>query len=275
MDDELAKAALEAGKVVAPQLYQDLVQEFAKEMGKAGGTVGKAVNFALSPVRGLVWGFDHITAWLAPKVEKLLKNVQPERITVPSIVVAGPALEALRFASEVPDVRDMFANLIATAMVTDLAKNALPAYVEILKQITPDEARILKYLSTPQPVPAISVYDTDAAKWTVLGPGESRRMVRHFSIVADDAGCSNSDMVIAYLDNLERLGLLEIVEGRQYTVAGVYDRIEGHDWVKTIIEKVNSQVGRKAHIERHCMDVTVLGRHFMATCVLPPQPKNQ
>ena len=42
----------------AVPIYDDAVKPLAKETGKALGTVGKAVNVALEPLAGLVWGYD-------------------------------------------------------------------------------------------------------------------------------------------------------------------------------------------------------------------------
>lgn len=39
-------------------IYQDAVQPAAKELGKGLHLVAKAVNVALIPVEGLVWGVD-------------------------------------------------------------------------------------------------------------------------------------------------------------------------------------------------------------------------
>lgn len=43
------------GLVKEVSIYQDAIQPVAKETGKALGTVGRAVNAALLPIRALVW----------------------------------------------------------------------------------------------------------------------------------------------------------------------------------------------------------------------------
>lgn len=67
----------------AVPIYQDAVQPFAKETGKALGTVGKAVNVALAPISLVVWGYDKISDFLENKVAEKLEKVPEERISTP------------------------------------------------------------------------------------------------------------------------------------------------------------------------------------------------
>ena len=81
------------------------------------------------------------------RVEKKLEEVPDERRQTPPATIAAPA--ALQYAllgegSEVADLREMFENLLAASMDRDTASSAHPAFVSMISQLTPDEARILK-----------------------------------------------------------------------------------------------------------------------------------
>ncbi|MBD1107835.1 hypothetical protein HXV84_21600 [Pseudomonas amygdali pv. morsprunorum] len=54
----VVKGTIEAatGLVKAVPIYEDAVQPVAKQIGKSLEIVGKAVNAALMPIQGLVWG---------------------------------------------------------------------------------------------------------------------------------------------------------------------------------------------------------------------------
>jgi hypothetical protein len=79
-------------------------------------------------------------------------------------------------------------------------------YAIILRQLTPDEARILATLSSGSPFPLI-----DVAERTNLGSAE-RILLRNASTVGKSAGVSLIDQVPSYLTRLNGLGLVEIDE---------------------------------------------------------------
>lgn len=131
------------GIVEAVPIYQDAVQPLAKEAGKALGTIGEAVNAALAPLEVMIWSLDQMKAFFLEDVAEKLKGVPPERLVTPDPAVAGPAIEALRFAGGRKDLREMYANLLARAMDAETADDAHPAYVEVLRQLSAKEARLL------------------------------------------------------------------------------------------------------------------------------------
>src|SRR6478672_5415540 len=77
---------------------------------------------------------------------------------------------------------------------------AHPAYMRILDELAPDEARILRLLAT----------DGAKASIDVRGgmPLASELVALGLTMVAEEAGCRAPDRVNAYLNNLQRLGLI-------------------------------------------------------------------
>ena len=55
---EIVKAVGELADKVP--VYQDAIQPAAKQIGKGLEVVAKAVNAALTPVEGLIWGVEQI-----------------------------------------------------------------------------------------------------------------------------------------------------------------------------------------------------------------------
>lgn len=146
------------GVAQAVPIYQDAIQPAAKEVGTALQTVAKTIHIALAPVSALVWGYEQIKDYVTASLIEKLKNVPKERIVSPSPTVAGPTLEALRYAGHEPTLRELYANLLATSMDAGTAQEAHPAFVEIIRQLTPDEARIVRLFLEPRPpFPLITV----------------------------------------------------------------------------------------------------------------------
>jgi len=65
-----------------------------------------------------------------------------EKIVTPDPSIAGSIIEALKLTVEKESLRELYSNLLAKSMNIDTAQNAHPAFVEILKQLTSDEAKI-------------------------------------------------------------------------------------------------------------------------------------
>jgi hypothetical protein len=258
------KAIAEAAKGIldAVPVYDDAVQPAAKEVGKALQTVGKAVNVALGPVAALVWGYDKIAAYLQETLARMLSKTPQSDIVTPPTSIAGPALEALRFVGDAPDLRTLYAKLLATAMDKQTAARSHPAFVETIKQLSPDEAKILSVLSDGVNRPVVSVMMTAPET-----PGE-RLMSRHQSMLDNEAKVEHPVLVPAYLDNLCRLGLTEIPNGTSMAHLTAYDELESDPPLKQYCETLSSGSENTVRLDRGLVRLTDLGRQFVLACVL-------
>lgn len=253
------------GVAKAVPVYQDVVQPAAQEVGKALQTVAKTVHIALAPVSALIWGYDQIKDFVSTKVADRLKNVPQENITSPKPNIAGPALEALRYTGHESSLSDLYANLLATAMDKSTAQIAHPAFVEIIKQLTPDEAKIIGLFVTSMPFPIITV------RWEYVdnedGKAGGQDILNNYSHLGVIAGCELPHLTPTYIDNICRLGLAEVPTFLEYTASGVYDSLENDQQVKSIQSRYENDPMRKVEIERKGLKITQLGRQFAQVCV--------
>lgn len=256
-------AAAVKGIVEAVPIYQDAIQPAAKEIGKALQTVVKSVHVALAPVSALVWGYEQIKDFVSTKVSEKLLHTPPEDIESPRPNVAGPALEALRYTGHESTLRELYANLLATSMDAETASLAHPGFVEIIKQMTPDEARLMKLFAEKRPFPVITL----RSEFKETGKGGTD-VLRHFSLLGYEAGCEHPQLTPGYLDNLCRLGIIQIPEFFRYTATGVYDPLENHPEVKKLMDRINAQEDHTSKIGRKGALVTQLGRQFITACVV-------
>lgn len=248
------------GLVKAVPVYQDAVQPAAKELGKSLETVARAVNVALLPLKGIVWSFEKIEKLFIPKVEERLKDVPPEDIITPKANVAGPALEALRYTGDEESLSDMYANLIATAMDKRIASGAHPAFVEIIKQLTPDEAKLLAFLLGPDICPLVTLR-------AVRDSGGHRDVYVNVSLFGEKAGLEYHDLTSVYLDNLCRLGLTHIPEGTTYSDDRAYAELEASPLVLSLKGEVEKAFNNKCELYRGLVRTTALGKQFGKVCI--------
>lgn len=250
-----------SGLVEKVPVYQDTVQPFAKETGKTLCTVGRTVNAALMPIRGLIWGIEQIEVFVQSKVTKKLENVPPENIQTPDPAVAGPAIESLRFTGHKEELAELYANLLATSMDKNTAKTAHPGFVEIIRNLSGDEAKILSFFTKVQMAPIVDIRkESKTEKGGVT-------VSQYVTTIGYDAGCEHRDLTGTYLKNLERLGLIDIPRDRHLVADGVYDQILNDPPVKKIEEELNAMEGHEAKFEKYFAAISELGKLFIAACV--------
>jgi hypothetical protein len=254
------------GVAKAVPVYQDVVQPAAQEIGKALQTVARTVHIALAPVSALVWGYDQIREFVSSKVAERLANTPAEDIVSPKPNVAGPALESLRYTGHESSLSDMYANLLAASMDKKTAQGAHPAFVEIIRQLTPDEAKLVGLFVVDIPFPLIDV------RWQYRNPTDGRTggkdILVNYSHLGLLAGCEYPQMMPSYLDNLCRLGLADIPTFYQYTGKGVYDALESDAEVKKIMSAFNADANRSPVIDRKGLRISQLGFQFANICVV-------
>lgn len=266
-EEEKAEGNVEAtinavtGVAKAVPIYQDAVQPAAKELGKALGTVAKTVNIALAPVSALVWGYDQIKDFVDNKVTEKLQNVPEENIVTPPPHVAGPALESLRYTGSIDELKELYANLLASSMDSTTTRDAHPSFVEIIKQLSSDEAKLLTALISTNAEPAATIRNNREDS------SGGRDQFKNFTVLGERVGVKDYSRIPNHLDNLSRLGLIEIPESYALIGEGVYKRIDEHPFVKSIVDAINKEEERKSEVVHTTILVTGLGRQFINTCV--------
>ncbi|MGD8112964.1 DUF4393 domain-containing protein [Vibrio sp. TRT 17S01] len=249
-----------SGLVEKVPVYQDAVQPLAQETGKALGTVGRAVNAALSPLRGVVWGIERIEEFVHTKVAKKLESVPPENIETPDLSIAGPTLESLKYVGHKESLSDMYASLLASSMNKETSHSAHPGFVEIIRNMSPDEAKIMAFLSRYGMQPYINVLQRRKTQ------GGSRTVIEKYSHISRSAKCENHNLCAAALVNLERLGLVFLSETGSLSNVDVYKPLESEAHIQNTIQNVTNE-DTKGEIKRAYVGVTPLGKMFASVCI--------
>jgi len=126
----------------------------------------------------------------------------------------------------VADLRRRGTRLLELSADVDHEEPFHPAYVRVLEQLSADEARILRLLGTEGPQPALDVYDRG-----FLPVGGGTLVTDGLTMLDIDAGLRYAERSNVYLDNLERLGLLEFEDDplenlEQYRVLQAQPNVE-------------------------------------------------
>lgn len=259
------KETLEAvqGIVEAVPVYEDLIQPASKELSKGMLTLAKTVNMALAPLSAMVWGYEKIRDNLIPSLKEKLKNVPEENIITPQPEIAVPAIEALRYTGHNEELREMFSNLLANAMDISTESNAHPAFVEIIKQISSDEAKIIKSLANNPHIPIIRV------RLFELNGNTNRfaEPLTNFSYLSYQIQCAHPELGPSYFVNMVRLGLANISYEVYDVSPNAYDQVENHPAVKEWKDKAPG-INKRFEIQRGTISISPFGIKFIESCVL-------
>lgn len=155
------------------------------------------------------------------------------------------------------DLREMAHQLIKRSWEPDAVfARRHPAFAEILTELTPDEARILRFLVVAGPQPSI-----DIRTKTLFGIG-SERIAYGINMIAQMAGCRWPEFSENYMANLNRLGLVQfskepVEDYRRYSLLEVQpDAIDAIE-----------AVGRSSISVYRSIHLTAFGHQFCDVCI--------
>lgn len=252
------------GLVEAVPVYEDVVQPAAKVMGKSLETVAKTVDTLLMPLRGVIWGAEQFEDFLKNRVTKKMADTPPEDIQTPDPKIAGPALESLRFTTtKDEELQDSYANLFANAMNRKSDGIAHPAFVEILRQFDQRDLQIAKVVLSSPGIPAITI------KHKFKSKNEEFVIHRIVTLLGKQVKGIDEISIQASLENLSRLGLLELEFSTRIAAPTAYDAFEH----LTITQQAKSRLIGNDQLEykqdSFRITPTEMGRRFHSVCLAP------
>ncbi|MCB9374106.1 MAG: DUF4393 domain-containing protein [Microthrixaceae bacterium] len=130
-----------------------------------------------------------------------------------------------------------------------------PAFAHILDDLTPDEARILRFLYVEGPQPSV-----DVRTGRPFGVG-SELVAAGLSMVGTQAGVRHLDRTASYLTNLHRLGLVWF--SREPVAPARYQVVE----VQPEVVEALRGAGRAPKTVRRSIVLTAFGADFCRTCL--------
>lgn len=176
------------------------------------------------------------------------------RSAAQSALGVTPAEEPAHHAS-VSELRARGAELLRQSSDVHFVEDTHPAYERILDELTPDEARIIRFLHREGPQPTVDVRTNRP-----LGIG-SELIEAGLSMIGRQAGVRNLNRTNAYLNNLFRLGLVwfsrEEVDPDRYQVVEVQPEVQ----------EAMSRAGRAPKTIRRSIHLTPFGEDFCQTCL--------
>ena len=193
------------------------------------------------------------------KIYTKVKKIPAEDLTNPQISIVGPAVEASKYYFEEEYYQEMFANLIAASCNLKRKNKIHPSYVDIIKQLSPLDAKVLELFKFHNTYPVANLKATNADK-----------TVTPCTILLCDFKEKNKDFltedfleISSSIDNLIRLNLIN--KNKDIIELGYdYSKFELNTFYIAFSKSLdqNSEIS----IIKYRIELTNFGKNFFNIC---------
>src|SRR5882672_11024012 len=252
----------------ATRVIRDLVVRPARDLAfsaELSGGLQALAQLALAPLRNV----PDVAARVPGTIRDLGERVSAipgGRRRAPAMAFAAQALVAS--VRNDATMRERYLNLLAASMDVARADRVHPGFLEVQRQLTSDEVRIVGLFQHDGPYPIVSVQSRHrhgAVVTTVL---------RHFNLLGEQAGCEHPRRAPLYVDNLCRLGLVELRRVRISEDTRSFAAVERHPEVLAAVAQIEAHPPALARatdsvvadLQRQALYVTAFGRQFYEAC---------
>lgn len=139
---------LEQIPAVLTEVYSDIGHPVLKPIGEILSLFPRTIKVFMSGWDRWLINREESLILLAESLESKLEKIDESNLCEPESFVAIPTIQQLCICQSSKELREMYANLLATSMTSYRKGLVHPAFVEIIRQLTLDEARLLRSLKT-------------------------------------------------------------------------------------------------------------------------------
>ena len=254
--NEVAKRITEIGN----KAYDDALRPTLQSVG---GTLGNIVDFLGIATMPLKYWSEKVRLNFAHRLEQYKEKLEsvPEdkRCEVPP-EIGIPAIQALPYTTN-DDVADLFTNLLTNASTFDMIQFAHPSFTEIIKRLSPDEARIIKNLKGRD-----HICYSNIKGYSKSGKGFNT-LISHISLISNEVALDFPNNENAYMANLVSLGIIYDQDSLYKIDQTDYDKIKDKISLDARQQQLVPNVFKSITQENHYYQVTDFGKMFINACV--------
>ena len=263
--NEIEEKIIEQSSGVLTEAYKDIISPRAKQVGIMLSYLPRTIRLGLSKWEKWIINGEESLRLTAEALQEKVDKIPEEKQCEPEAYVAVPAIQQIAYCYDSVELRNMYANLLASSMNTDKKWNVHPGFVDIIKQLTPDEAKLLKTLPrTEQAYSPLMDLQINLGKVT-----DGQKIIfRNYSMYHDLKVCEAPENAGLYLENLSRLKLIDILEDVHLTDNKLYDVMENSSTIKKIKRETKLKDGESFAIKKKVFYLTAFGKAFIKCCIL-------
>lgn len=212
---------------------------------------------------------------LKKSLEEKVEAIPPERRVEPDTQTACQALEDAKYCAENTEIREMFANLIASTMDNQTCKNVHPSFSSILKQMTSDDAKFFRTFYYKRKT-AICSFRLEYKS------GGYSSLLEKVYFENENSSIDEASSNALTLSALERLGLIQTSLMESLANEKLYDIYKNSIILQEYKKEFDSD-DKHASIKKGTAELTALGSSLLKICCPPainivfsdPTPRNE
>ncbi len=239
--------------------YDDLARPGFKATGKVLSLIPRTIRIFFGKWEKWILNGEYTLRETEKILEEKLKHIPEEKIVEPEPYVAVPAMQQLSYSFDSNELRELYANLLASSMNIDTKMKVHPAFVDIIKQLSPMDAQGLeriKKLDILIPVIAIEMrYENDSFT----------EIISDYAIALKDI-YGDLSLMRASLKNLDRLGLVHVRYDQFVKPDERYEDFKSDEVYRNLIKVNPNTEERKIRIQRGLIELTEFGKQFCEIC---------
>ncbi len=269
MSDPSSVSLLEVFKTVPDlikEVYGDLAKPGAIQAGKAIGSILKIPNILLGYID---YASDRQNIWKKKNLEiyrEKVSRISIEKTCEVPPEIGVPIMEKLSYTSN-EDIANLFTELLSKASTIDTISEAHPSYIQFISMLSPDEAKIIRYLGSKAkhkdfiPFVFFTINNTDHTGFI--------KVSKNLTGIELKIPLMFKDNISLYLDNLESLGILRNESGKHKQLDAHYELLY-KIYPQLQLEKMKkldlTGFEKIAEFSRGFYEVTQLGKSFIDCC---------
>jgi len=214
---------------VVKEVYSDGVSPALKEVGKFGKDIVKTIRLLTIPIQYTA----HVQDRLEKYFEKISKEIPDEHKVVPPEPILIPILEKLKY-HDPDDIKDelskMYQELLRKSFDKTTTSIVHPSFIDIIGQLSPDEVNLFNQIADGYKYyNIVLVYDDyhnegklyiqddsfiriieNKDKKEMSFSDKKKQIIKNLDMISISfTDLLNSEYAQAYIEHLEKLGLIE------------------------------------------------------------------
>lgn len=188
-------------------------------------------------------------------------HIPDSRLIEPDFQIATQSLDASKYCISVPELRHMFASLIANTMDKDFSNYVSPAFPNILRQMSSYDATLFNLLRNFNCRPLVT--------YVKRGDGGFKTAIEHITLVQEPF--MDFELQSLSMSSLNLLGLIEFSYDK--TAIGATDSyydLENSTYFQNLKRELENTTYH-ADIQKGICSLTPLGKAFAKVCLDPKQ----
>lgn len=258
------KVIAEVAKEQSKEIYQDGFKGSIQEVGQSLQTVvGLFNNVVLYPLKKANISYKYKLEQFEKDLIRRMNEIPSENIIEPPLNIVGSVIESLKYTFDTNELREMYMNLLTSSMDISKIQYAHPSYVDIIRQMTPLEAKILKKIvSEGRGIECSKITFNFEDKYF------SKAMPKIFSPTLKIEDISPF-LISSSIENLCRLGLI-----RHSTTSWItnfnYEDLKKDPYVVEVFNLLKSNNPDKdinIKVTKECISMNDFGENFSNACL--------